>query len=116
MKHAKMFVIVGSLIGTAVVHSVLVACSSNSSSSHSGGGSNMGEPDAHAQEMPACKQWQVQSFLAPKFTFVTVPEEDGTPGDKISLPTFAPFSLPPGWEPISAGDFGAVTARHCLSQ
>ena len=109
--------VLGSLAGAAAIHVALVACSSTTIVKSVGQ-----DGDANAQTSPtgtgaataSCSQWQVQSFLPSTFTFKTV-SRGGTDNGTIDLPYFDAFTLPAGWEPIGAGDYGAVTARKCVA-
>lgn len=108
--------VLGVLVGTSLVHLVLVACTTTN---------YVSAPERNAKAEPtsssgslgaaACAQWETKAFL-PKsyaFTSLVVKEVDGKTSS-IAIPTFEATTLPEGWEPISGEGYGAIIARHCV--
>lgn len=125
MNHKQVSIILGSLIGTAVLHTILVACS----------GGAVRTPDARAQDAtptPAqdaaptsCTSWQIAAYYTPKFITGASPPPTGGPV-VFSEGLASAVQIPAGWEPISASlassisdssitTFGAIAVvRKCV--
>jgi hypothetical protein len=105
MTHAKFSIILGSLLGTAVLHVVLVACSSRAGGAPDAAVQDARAADAHATDTaPPCTSWQIAAYYAPGVITRT-----GSNDWPVGLTS--PVQLPSGWEPITASIFGGTTSQ-----
>jgi hypothetical protein len=109
-------IVVGSLIGAALIHLAFVACSSDSSSSgatygvqdptkdaHADTGGSTGSPSGTAP--PPCKQWEIINRL-----YTSFPE--GSQVDDGNGSMVQAHVLPEGWEPYGGENY--VSMRRCV--
>jgi hypothetical protein len=110
-------IVVGSLIGAALIHLALVACSSDSSSSGATYGAQDPTKDAHANTggstgSPSgtaptpCKQWEIIASRS-HTVFPKGSQVADADGDMVQA-----YVLPEGWEPYGGDDF--VAMRRCV--
>ena len=111
----RISIIGGSILGSFVIHAVLVACSGQQSMDTLKDAA--GSRDAHAGESPTCRAWEVQTYYPSSIGWkeITAKDIDGKEY-KLQVPVVNTFTLPVDWEPIGAGGSGfGVLGRHCIS-
>ena len=106
MNDKRVSIVLGSLIGTAVLHTILVACSGSAAITSDARAQDAARmPDSAVAAPPVqCASWQIAAFYAPDFITGTIP----TGGGLTVWPTglTGQVQLPAGWEPITASTFG----------
>lgn len=103
------------LLGTSLVHVVLVACTTTQYVSGPERTAKADPASSGGLGAPACTQWEAKAFLPKSYAFtkLVVKEIDGKTSN-IDIPTFEATTLPEGWEPIGGEGYGAIIARHCV--
>jgi hypothetical protein len=109
MNSKPVSIALGSLIGTAVLHAILTACSGSAAGTPDARAHDAARmPDSHVADPPApCTSWQIAAYYTSSFITGTRPPPGGL---DVTFPEglTSEVQLPAGWEPLTASVFGGA--------